>query len=65
MKNLTHDEFEAVVQALREAGFSDGIDMAACFVKSLEIPPEAHDVATKALRQYRDLNNRSTQKGLS
>ena len=56
MKRLTSDEFEAVVQALRDAGFSDGIDMAALFVKSIEIPPEAHDVATKALNKYREVH---------
>jgi hypothetical protein len=38
---LTNDEFEAVVQALREAGFSDGIDMAASFKKGIEIPPQS------------------------
>jgi len=39
--NLTTDEFEAVVQALREAGFSDGIDMAVSFKKGIEIPPQS------------------------
>ena len=55
---LTSGEFEAVVQALREAGFSDGIDLAVLFKKGIEIPPEAHDVATEALRKYRELHPR-------
>jgi hypothetical protein len=56
LKRLTPEEFEAVVQALREAGFADGIDMAASYVKSIEIPPEAHEVAIEALRKYRELH---------
>lgn len=64
MKELTPGEFAAVVQALREAGFSDGIDMAASYVKSEEIPPEAREVATKALNKYRELHDKSTEKGL-
>jgi hypothetical protein len=37
---LTSDEFDAVVHALREAGFSDGIEMAVSFKKGIEIPPQ-------------------------
>jgi hypothetical protein len=58
MRNLNDDEFQTVVQALREAGFSDGIDMAVSFVKGIEIPHKVHDVATEALRKYRELHPR-------
>jgi len=58
MKKLTDDEFEAVVQALREAGFSDGKDMAVSYARSIAIPTKAHHVATNALRKYRELHPR-------
>lgn len=58
MRELTNDEFEAVVRALNEAGFSDGIEMAVLFRKGIEMPPEAREVAIEALRKHRQIHGK-------